>query len=90
MSKEALKRIEEAKRTGAITLDLSCLNLKTIPTEIEQLTGLTTLDLCGTQIKDLQPLSGLTALQTLDLCHNLIKDVDPLSGLRKKGVIVYL
>ncbi|WP_092960999.1 leucine-rich repeat domain-containing protein [Falsiroseomonas stagni] len=39
------------------------------------------LDLSGTQIADLSPLSGLSSLQSLDLMGTQVADVSPLSGL---------
>ncbi|MCP4590384.1 MAG: hypothetical protein GY842_06555 [bacterium] len=44
-------------------------------------TGLQTLDLRGTQIKDVSPLAKLTGLQSLDLSGTPITDVSPLATL---------
>ena len=52
MSKEAKRRIEEAKRTGARMLNLSYLKLTALPESIRQLTALTTLYLRGNQVQD--------------------------------------
>ena len=42
---------------------------------------LSSLDLGGTQVSDLAPLSGLTSLQSLDLSQTQVSDLAPLSGL---------
>ena len=48
---------------------------------IQNLTGLTTLDLGSDFLFDISSLSGLTSLTTLDLAVNPITDVGPLNGL---------
>ena len=48
---------------------------------IQNLTGLTTLDLRFNSITDISPLSGLTNLTILDLSFNSITDISALSGL---------
>ncbi|MCK4340271.1 MAG: leucine-rich repeat domain-containing protein, partial [Phycisphaerae bacterium] len=47
----------------------------------KDLASLTTLDLRGTLVADLSPLSGLTNLTTLDLEGARVVDLSPLSGL---------
>ena len=76
--------IEEAKRTGAETLDFSgeAFNaLETLPPGISALDGLRTLILDKTQVSDLAPLQGLTGLQTLWLKATRVSDLAPLRGL---------
>jgi Leucine-rich repeat (LRR) protein len=48
---------------------------------IENLTGLTTLQIRGNSITDIRALAGLTGLTSLNLAANSITDVSPLSGL---------
>jgi internalin A len=81
---EALRRIQEAERTGE--LDLTHLsNLTRLPPELKRLTSLKTLNLseCHQLSGDLRPLAGLTSLQTLNLseCWQLSGDLSPLAGL---------
>ena len=52
-----------------------------LPRSIGTLTALKSLDLRGTQVSDLTPLSGLTALKSLDLRGTQVSDLTPLSGL---------
>jgi Leucine-rich repeat (LRR) protein len=77
--------IEEAKRTGAETLDFSgeaFRALETLPPGIGELDALRDLELSNTQVSDLDPLRGLTGLQTLWLGNNTqVSDLDPLRGL---------
>ncbi len=58
----ALRRIAEARRTGATTLDLSSLDLTALPPEISQLTALTELDVSNNQLTALPPVTALTRL----------------------------
>ena len=52
-----------------------------LPRSIRTLTALESLDLWGTQVSDLTPLSGLTALKSLNLSGTQVSDLTPLSGL---------
>jgi internalin A len=82
---EALRRIRQAKDTGAIELDLSGLEtLNQLPPELERLTLLRSLDLSRCfKLSDLAPLANLTSLQSLDLsrCAWLSGDLSPLTSL---------
>jgi internalin A len=82
---EARRRIQEAKETGALALDLSGFALTRLPPELISLTSLQRLDLfaCKQLSGDLSPLSRLTSLQTLNLsgCEQLSGDLSPLSRL---------
>lgn len=62
---EILRRIREAKETGAVVLILGELSaLNRLPRELGRLTSLETLDLSHCeQLSDLSPLAGLTSLQ---------------------------
>jgi internalin A len=79
---EALRRIREAERTGALELDLSGLRrgetglleftrleaLNRLPPELAGLTSLQSLNLSSCRLSgDLSQLASLTSLQTLDL-----------------------
>src|SRR5271165_6993725 len=81
---EALRRIREAEKTGALELDLSGLQaLNRLPPELERLGSLQTLNLpLYEQLNDLSPLAGLTSLQTLVVVGvEQLKDLSPLAGL---------
>jgi Leucine-rich repeat (LRR) protein len=82
---EALRRIRETERTGAVELDLSHLAFKRLPPELERLTSLQYLDLeeCVQLSGDLSPLAGLTSLQSLNLsgCKQLSGRFAPLESL---------
>jgi len=58
---EALRRIEEARETGATELDLSRQELTELPPELLQLTNLTKLDLGINRLKQLPPEIGQLA-----------------------------
>ncbi|MEM0984882.1 MAG: hypothetical protein AAGJ32_01425 [Pseudomonadota bacterium] len=90
---EAQRRIaaEAVAKTG--TLDISGLELETLPPEISALTHLQELRAGGTIIKrvvryeinrytDLSPLSALQALQTLDCMGTQVDDLSPLKTLQ--------
>jgi hypothetical protein len=93
---EALRRIREAERTGALELDLSGWNrtaqkytgletLTRLPPELERLTSIQSLDLswCEQLSGDLSLLSHLTSLQKLRFlgCEKLSGDLCSLAGL---------
>ena len=68
---EALRRIEEAARTGATELNLSNMGLTELPPEIWNLTKLTKLYLVGNRLTVLPPQIGnLTKLISLDVIQN--------------------
>lgn len=72
-SPTAFALIQEAARTGAITLDLSRQNLTALPPELAQLTQLQTLNLKENRLTALSPeLAQLTQLQGLDLSSNTL------------------
>jgi Leucine-rich repeat (LRR) protein len=78
----ALQRIEEARESGAIVLlDLSVLNLTTVPHEIGQLSNLQRLDLGSNQLTMLPPEIGqLSNLQQLSLSSNQLASLPPEIG----------
>lgn len=68
---ELLKVIEQAKRIGETTLDLAWKGIGELPSEISQLTNLTSLNLCGTQLTTLpEGIGQLTSLTSLNLRDN--------------------
>jgi internalin A len=75
---EALRRIREVEKTGAIELDLSGL-----PLELGRLTSLQSLDLNEyAYLRDLSPLAILTSLQSLSLSRcGFSGDLSPLAAL---------
>ena len=81
----AEQAISETGKNSVATLDLSgrqgFKHLATLPPDIANLTALTRLDLRGTQVSDLSPLTDLIALTSLDLEHTQVSDVSPLAGL---------
>jgi internalin A len=73
---EALKRIADCHRSGGTMLELSGLNLTTVPPEIGKLTALTTLYINTNQLTSLpRQIGRLTALTTLSLSENLLNSL---------------
>jgi Leucine-rich repeat (LRR) protein len=80
-TEEALRRIEEARKTGARRLDLSDLKLSTLPEAIGQLAALTKLWLRRNQLKALPPEIGqLTALKEFSAAQNQLKELPDIFG----------
>jgi internalin A len=78
---KALRRIEEARKTGARRLDLSDLKLSTLPEAIGQLTALTKLWLRNNQLKELPPqIRQLTALKEFSAAQNQLKELPDIFG----------
>ena len=77
----AQRLIAKAKASGARRLDLNNRALTHLPPEIGILTALTMLDLSGTQISDIAPITPLTALTKLDLSNTPVSDLAPLTPL---------
>jgi internalin A len=73
---EAIRRIEEAKVSGAVTLDLSDLNLSGLPDSLARLANLQNLKLSNNQIRALpDSIAQLANLQYLDLSNNQISAI---------------
>lgn len=71
---EALKRINEASKTGAVVLDLSNLALSSLPPEIGQLTNITSLNLGYNKLNNLpDEITRLKNLTSLNLEFNCFK-----------------
>lgn len=85
----ALERIQAALAEGTTELDLSDMDLTTLPPEIGQLTNLTWLDLSENQLPALPPEIGqLTNLTHLNLSGNPL--TDPLPDVIDGGVAAIL
>jgi internalin A len=68
---EALRRIERTRRSNATELDLSGLNLTTLPESLNQLSQLQTLSLSNNQLTAVpESLCQLSQLQNLDVSNN--------------------
>jgi len=80
---EAKKRIEEANRSASTTLDLSGLQLTSVPEEVWELTNLTILRLSHNPLKSLpKEIERLTNLTTLYLSMNqLVSLPEEIGGL---------
>src|SRR5687768_4333546 len=78
---EALRRIDVARVSGAMELDLSELGLEVLPPEVGQLANLQTLYLYGNQLSALPPEIGqLTNLQRFNLNSNQLSALPPEIG----------
>jgi len=78
---ELLKRIEEAKRSGATKLDLSHEKITELPPEIGKLHKLTELDLDNNQLTALPPeIANLHKLTVLILYNNQLTALPPEIG----------
>jgi internalin A len=82
--KEAVARVEEARRNHATSLYLSGLVLTELPESISQLTQLQCLELNGNLLTTLPDWIGkLTQLQILNLSYNILTDLpDALRSLK--------
>lgn len=83
---EAERLIEEARRNRVRALDLStarCRQLNQLPPSITELTELVSLDLSGSNVSDIRPLSTLKNLNTLDLYNLPVSDLRPLLKLTR-------
>lgn len=73
---EALRRIEEARETGATELDLNGLDLTELPPLLFQLTNLTKLDISFNKLTELSPdIAQLNNLLRLELTGNQLTEL---------------
>jgi hypothetical protein len=82
--KEAERRIAEAQRTGAESLNFDLPEtraLARLPPGIGALAQLHVLHLSRTKITDLAPLAGMTGMMWLSLDYTLVADLAPLAGM---------
>jgi internalin A len=81
----ALKRIKEAKETGAQLLDLTGLGLTKLPKELGELESLRTLQLCYNHFEKVPiVVNKLTNLRELDLSANHLQELPTWIGELKK------
>jgi internalin A len=81
-TEESLRRIEETREKGSRKLDLSELELRTLPEAIGQLAKLQVLDLSGNQLSALPEAVGLLSkLETLRLSDNRMNALPEAIGL---------
>jgi hypothetical protein len=74
--REARRRIEQTRREGAITLDLSNLKLTELPKAIASLTQLQQLYLYNNKLTELpEAIRSLTQLRVLDLSNNQLREL---------------
>ncbi|MBD2302094.1 leucine-rich repeat protein [Nostoc sp. FACHB-190] len=74
--REAAQRIEQARREGALELDLSSMGLTEVPEAIASLTQLQQLDLSSNELTELpEAIANLTQLQTLYLFGNQLTEL---------------
>lgn len=78
---EAQRRIERAKIERLPILNLTELQLPSLPAEIVELPWLIGLFASFNAISDLNPLANLTKLERLDLRGNRVVDLHPISTL---------
>ncbi|MEG4091539.1 leucine-rich repeat domain-containing protein [Microcoleus sp. Pol12B4] len=79
--REARQRIEEARREGARTLDLSYMELTELPEAIASLTQLQHFDLSRNELTELpDAIASLTQLQQLDLSDNQLMELPEAIG----------
>jgi len=73
---DAISRIQAAKNSNATSIDLSALNLTTIPASLAELVNLEYLELQDNQITILPDfLAQLSKLKQLDLANNQVADI---------------
>jgi len=88
---EAVRRIDEAKRSRSLDLNLSGLNLDTIPDSLAQLSNLQSLDLMNNQIGTIpDSLAQLSNLQFLDLDNNQIGTIPDSFRQDSELTLLYL
>ncbi|MEV0385468.1 hypothetical protein [Nonomuraea sp. NPDC050643] len=76
MASEAEKRIDHALHTGAPVLDLSALELRTLPDSLAGLHSLAELDLTDTYLSELPTwLKKLSSLERIDLNGDDFDDI---------------
>jgi Leucine-rich repeat (LRR) protein len=82
---EALRRIEDAERSGADELDLSELELTAIPESLSRMANLRRLNLSGNQLTTIpESLSRLSELKSLYLAGNQITTIpESIAALSK-------
>ena len=92
LSRNPVTKIQGAEKlTNCVKLDGNICSLKSVPTGIEEMKALQTLNLSSNQITEIPSSFGeLKALQTLDLSKNQITEIPFLIGEIKVLQIIYL
>ena len=89
MSKEALRRIADNKKTKYPILDLSDCDLTALPPELSDCVWLTRLNLSSnSKLNNLSPLVTLTNLQRFLCCCTQVADLSPLAALINLQLII--
>lgn len=83
MIEEALRRIEVTKKDKLHYLDLSGLELESIPEEVLDVSWIGALSLSNNKIKDISILSQMKQLHKLSATNNLIEDISVLAAMPK-------
>lgn len=83
MIKEALRRIEVTKKEKLHYLDLSGLDLDSVPEEVLEVSWIGALSLSNNKIKDISILSQMEQLHKLAVTNNLLEDISVLSTMPK-------
>jgi hypothetical protein len=89
--REAQQRIEQARREGAIALDLSYMELTELPEAIASLTQLQELDLSNNQLRSLpEAIASLTQLRVLYLQNNQLRSLPEAIASLTQLRVLYL
>jgi len=83
MIEEVLRRIEVTKKDKLHYLDLSGLELDSVPQEVLEVSWIGALSLSNNNIKDISILSQMTQLHKLSVTNNRVEDVCVLSSMPK-------
>ncbi len=86
---EAKKRIKQCLKNSDSFLDLSNIDLKSIP-ELNSLPNLRKLNLSKNHITQIENLDGLTRLFELDLSDNNIEEINNISNLSSMKYFSFL
>ena len=83
MIEEALSRIEVTKQEKLHYLDLSGLELDSIPAEVLDVPWIGALSLSNNNIKDISILVQMTQLHKLAVTNNCVEDISALARMPK-------
>jgi gamma-glutamyl-gamma-aminobutyrate hydrolase PuuD len=86
----ATKKILDAAQSKATHLNLSGLQLTSLPEDLALLTHLEVLHLNGNRLTEVSVLGSMTNLQMLGLHMNQISDITPLRNLKKLRSLVLM
>jgi Leucine-rich repeat (LRR) protein len=83
MIEEALRRIEVTKNERLHYLDLSGLELESIPKEVLEVPWIGALSLSNNKIEDISILAQMDQLHKLSVTNNRVEDVSVLAAMPK-------